>query len=199
MIPDGAWSSTPQDAEYYAAAQLYPFDSLTSVDLGPVALTDVTEGLMAYSWQAYYEGGTVYVKRLPDGSPTALFSRDNINHLSMTFDQQGRITIAFVDNGGVYLYWYDSLAEDWVITKFDDGTRCFISLDLRQRELSSMSDMLLVYQSENSAYLRQQRDRFSVRYTTPLIDVPGLNLMGWAMAKNQRMKLAYQSDACSDM
>ncbi len=139
---------------------------------GPLALNDTSLGLDYQVWKLTWNFATGDFTATPEtsGSPVVVLNVASITQCSLAFDQNGHINIAYTAGGQAYLYWFDTLAADWVTTALDFGvitpTLC---LDDKRVTQTSASDILLLYTMETATdiytlFHRQQRDRFLIEY-----------------------------------
>jgi hypothetical protein len=171
--------------------------SQACVSQGPVDELDPSEGFLDYEWRAYFNKPDVFIQNMTTGGPAiSIYQRTNIDHLTLTFDQQGRSAIAFIDGGEVFLRWYDPIAADYVVTNFGPASICFLSLDDKRRiqMLGGYTEMVLCYQRGESAFLRLQSERFETEHATPLASVPGLKVTNIGLSNVSRFQIDYIKD-----
>ena len=135
-----------------------------SWDNGGVALSDPSEDLTKYVWQAWTDGTTITVKRADLDTYHVVLMDSNITEIDLTFDQNMRPCIAYVANGISKLYWYDSQQAKQVITEYADISSPRVSLDDKRRFNVANSDIIFAYQKDDTLCYRLQRQRFSVEY-----------------------------------
>lgn len=186
MLPNNSWSSEAVPAALVPPHDKPPALRTVARDAGPVALGDVTQGLLARIWAATWSqiGGEI---RMDDG--TLLATVPALDWLGLTFDQSGRYFLTWHNAGAVFIRWYDSSAGQVVTTEIAAGDQPFCYLDERRPELVETSDVLLLYRRGNSAFLRRQRDRFLIEYVTPVSGITGLSLDAFAMNVIGRMQI----------
>lgn len=163
---------------------------LESLESGGVALNDPSEDF-TYSWMGYVEGGEVLVKRVDDEltPATPLFTiLGEVTELSLTFDQNMRPTVAYVEEGVSKLYWYDTAEEKSVTTVFDVKNPR-VSLDDKRRFNIVNSDIIFAYINGSGvlAY-RLQRERYSKERVMVLepSDTPIKGLINIGMGKDRK-------------
>ena len=99
---------------------------LEDYEAGPVALNDTSEGLFYQSWHLTYNaltGDFVATPLTAGAAQTVLSGIFNVENCTFTFDQNGHVTIAYTQSGQAKLYWYDTLAADWVTTDLEAGVK----------------------------------------------------------------------------
>ncbi len=188
MIPDNSLSSEPVPSPIIGG-KANPHQ-----ENGGVGLGDASEGLLYQIWTGSQVGDNIYVEA-PNTAATLVYSGANISEFSFTFDQNMRITIAFVQAGVAKIYWYDSTIEDYATTAFESGARCpKVLLDDKRASQTSVSDVLLVYINGDKLYFRQQRDRYGTRYEL-CSGVTDYTLTKIGMGNNYRIQFIF-NEAC---
>lgn len=163
MLPGNELSLTSVIDSY-----VYPDNLKTSnkldFELGGVDIQDPSQGLMVKSWAAYIDGNDVWISA-EDREPVILFSRPGIlTEVSLAFDQNMRPTVAFVEDGNAWLYWYDTLIGNFTFTQLLGILTPRVCLDDKRPNQGGASDVLLAYIKSNDLYVRIQRDRYQVEY-----------------------------------
>jgi hypothetical protein len=161
MIPERTLSTTPVPAPY-----LEPDDrekTLTiDYEFGGVALRDASQGLRVKVWTFRLTGEDVTAEAL-DVPATVLFSGAGITEIAGAFDQNMNPAVAFMQAGTLKLYWYDSLAEEQVITDFDGHSPKVCMDDKRRAQtLLGNNDVIFAYIRDGVLYNRTQRYRYEV-------------------------------------
>lgn len=175
----------------------------TSFDLGPIAQSDTSAGLNAYIWRARVEGGDVYVcradlARTAWGAEILAFVADdsespNVPEVSITFDQNGKLVIAFTKGGKVYLWWFDPTISATRITEIAAGRNPIVYLDDRVQMFSGDSDVLLFMvqpQLDRMIYVRQ-RDRYETAYDMGIDHVKTKYFERVMMGTDRRLYIYY--------
>lgn len=170
-IPEGRlstdWAATesqysmPEDRVFYA---------YVNYERGPVAIEDTTEGLLYQNWTFSWDSGTGDVTATPESGPAQVVHNiPACSLISCTFDQNGRVNIAYI-NGNGYLWWYDTALGSRATR--DLGSDIFslsLYLDDKRETQNTDNDMLLWYTKQNGSvwdlYMAIQRDRFLVEYS----------------------------------
>ncbi len=129
---------------------------------GGVALSDPSEDLTKYVWQAWTDGTTITVKRDDLDTYHVVLMDTNITEIDLTFDQNMRPCIAYVANGISKLYWYDAQQAKQVIDEYPLITNPRVSLDDKRRFNVANSDIIFAYQKGDTLCYRVQRERFSL-------------------------------------
>ena len=154
------------------------YDKQHAFDMGPVARTDISEGLMARAWRLRIDGTDVYlaVSDEQNSKWEAEFKEFTLPHspvysMDLTFDQNGRPFASWEFNGSVYIYWYDPLLGDMDVKYICAGRTPRARLDARERHQLPDSDIYLFYINDSVDHLeyRIQRDRYEYAYHAPIM------------------------------
>lgn len=145
---------------------------LIDYEQGPIALNDNSAGVAYQPWTMTYNPANGQFTLTPEttGSPVVVLTVMNVSQLSFAFDQNSHVTIAYTANGLPYLYWYDSVAGDWVTDLLAEGvTSPTLTMDDKRITQSNSNDVVLWYTKQEPdltwrCYTREQRDRFTVEY-----------------------------------
>lgn len=155
-------------------------DYLTAYSIGPLANGDASGGPRARIWRVRAVNDTVL------GTGEILLARTNdagtdweddsvlfayvgeAAEVDLAFEQAARPVVCLEIAGRVWLYWFDTVDAQFELTDFDDGRNPRLLLD--NPADTTDSDVLLFYVRDDSdaVVFRQQRDRYAVRYDTPL-------------------------------
>lgn len=146
----------------YPRSKNYPLTE--SWENGGVALSDPSQELTKYVWQAWTDGTSIKVKRDDLDTHHVVLMDNNITEIDITFDQNMRPCIAYVANGISKLYWYDTQQAKQVINEYPLITNPRVSLDDKRRFNVANSDIIFTYLKDNILCFRIQRERFSVEH-----------------------------------
>jgi hypothetical protein len=140
-------------------------------EAGPIALNDPTAGLAYQPWELTWDLGTGNFTVTPEttGSPSVVLNSGgaNVTQLSLAFDQNGHVNVAYTANTGTFLYWYDSLISNWVTTQLPAAVFMpTLTLDDKRITQTNASDIMLWWTEEQpdgtyNLYRAYQRDRFN--------------------------------------
>lgn len=175
------------------------FDYLTAFCQGPVAIGDVSQGVVDFVWRVRTDGLNVWIAR---GSlvntweaESLLFTTTGevIQEIDIAFEQAGRPVICAARNTGaggsseVWLYWFDPSISNFAFEMFDSGRNPRILMDYPPD--TTIADVLMFYMKDGAGLVfRQQRDAYAIVLTTPVIDATNLYLEevayleGWRIA-----------------
>lgn len=136
---------------------------------GGVALQDTSKGLATKLWYSKYLNSSIYLCN--DAQCYLVLSNiPSVDYLSFTFDQNMRPCVAWSVAGvsGFSMYWYSTLAGDFIISKFS-GTQPQVTLDdIRPTMVNlGITDIVLGYSADGGIEYRIQRERFDVVHTLP--------------------------------
>lgn len=146
----------------YPRSKNYPLTE--SWDNGGVALSDPSQDLTKYVWQAWTDGTTITVKRDDLDTYHVVLMDTNITEVDLTFNQNMQPCIAYVANGISKLYWYDTQQAKQVIDEYPAIRNPRVSLDEKRRFNVANSDIIFAYQKGDQLCYRVQRDRFTIEY-----------------------------------
>lgn len=142
---------------------VYKFEDHES---GGTGLNQSSEGLDVLVWSAEIseDGKQVILTNERDIPPQVVYEGDNLQELSITFDQLMNLTLAVVDNGETFLRWYDTVAGEMTTTSYGtDLVSPKVSLD-NKHVSDGTSDIIFAYIRDNRLYYRMQRDRYQTEY-----------------------------------
>ncbi len=133
-------------------------------EMGGIALNDPSEGHLYQEWNYFITRDLSQIWIMAEEvAPALLYEGFNITSVSGTFDQNMRPTYAYVEGGEAKLYWYDTAAEEAVVTNY--GPNVFtpkVTLDDKRFFAQGFNDIIFGYVKNGHLYYRQQRDRFTI-------------------------------------
>lgn len=196
MIPEERFSTETIKGQLYN-----PWSRRADVSRhwGPIAIQDPSQGLGIRLWQARAVGGDVLISA-PGVTEFVWYTHsDDIEQVSLAFDQNGRPCVAFVDDvGGTFLRWFDPVPN--AVVNFDLGAfnavTPRVTLDDNRPFNGANSDVILAYVRAGIVRYRQQRDRFEDEYTPP-VGPGGPNATASALrhiSMNQSLRLEVLTD-----
>lgn len=168
MLPDHVLSTEPIFGYFLPPKDEDP-NPLVSKDWGGVALNDTSEGLQYQIWTATITAGVNFVSKIhltaPNQEPILIHTGNDLQDISLTFDQNMNPAYSYTEAGIAKFRWYDSQIQNYTTTVLPAGSaspRCVLD-DKRQAALP-VSDILLFYTRAGNLYFREQRDRYGVEY-----------------------------------
>lgn len=176
-LPFDALSTTPVPSVFIGGRAL-PVTNLKDRESGGIALSDPSAGLQYQIWTAEISADrTQIVVSAPSVAATTLYTGVNISEVSLTFDQNMRPVLAFVEDGIAKLRWFDTVPQEQVVTVFGaDYITPRVTLDDKRLTQNANSDVILAYLRDGNLYHRRQRDRFQ----TELLLATGVKSSGIA-------------------
>lgn len=185
MLPQNAISNPPVPAPFLPPDDV-DFHTAISYELGGVALNDASQGRMVQLWAARIDGQAV--KLAPQGgADTTVFTvAGALSTVSLGFDSNMQPTVAYTEDGLVKLYWFDTVAGQFVHTSFPAVTSPKVCTDDKRDSQVAASDVIFAYVRDDVVRWRQQRDRYTVEYTAgPAL---GYQLHRLGMTENRRVQ-----------
>lgn len=164
-LPGDVLSSTPAPGYFLGArAQVFP-DYIDYAD-GGVAIQDPSLGLDYQTWTAEIVSDIVednIMLSAPTFPATSVYTGDDITEVSLAFDQNMNVCVAFVEAGVAKVLWYDTTVSQLVVTAIPGNvSNPKVALD-DNREFNRVgSDIILAYIKDGALYYRQQRDRYQI-------------------------------------
>lgn len=140
-----------------------PYIAFRQVVLGGLAIGDPSKGRTFQRWVIAYEAGTINVKPENGSIAFSLIASDVLS-ISLSFDNNMGIVIAWRTITGAKLYYYNSISSTYTTREFIGPTSCRVCVDDARDFNSSQSDVIFAYTKDGKLYYRQQRDRYDVEY-----------------------------------
>jgi hypothetical protein len=164
-IPNEELSIINLPADYVGGRALY-LDITEDFESGGIALNDPSQGYMVQVWRTtIVDGNTIVTEAQDTGVVTTVYTGvDKITEVSLSFDQNMRQVIAFVEGDIAKLDWYDTQIEARVLSEFPGISNPRVSLDDKRLRRTPTSDVIFSYLRNTNLYFRMQRDRYGVEY-----------------------------------
>lgn len=164
-LPDNRLSSEPVPGYFLGArAQVFP-DYIDYMD-GGVAIQDPSLGLDYQTWTAEIVSDVLEDNIMLSAltfPATSVYTGDDITEVSLAFDQNMNVCVAFVEAGVAKLLWYDTTVSELVVTEIgSEVTHPRVALDDNREFNRANSDIILAYIKDGALYYRQQRDRYAI-------------------------------------
>lgn len=159
MIPANAFTAQPQFSSFTLPNGAYV--PLSQTVMGGIAINNAANGRLYQRWVGYYDGTNVKVK--PEGG-VDVFTQAvaGITAVSLAFDNNMGIVLAWQTLAGSYLYYYDTLLSAYNTRSFLGTTSCRVCVDDPRDFYTASSDVIFAYTQNENLYWRQQRDRYDV-------------------------------------
>lgn len=162
-MPGNVLSSSPVPSAFIGARALASFEKV-DYEEGPIAIQDVSQGLQAQRWRMRLIEGDFWLGA-PNVPEFIAYTAPLSSEVSFTFDQLGRLVLAYVQAGQPKLYWFDSSAPGFVVTDLPiDAITPRVILDDKRFTQVQISDVILQYVRGGRLKMRMQRDRFLIEY-----------------------------------
>lgn len=156
-------------------------------ELGGEDIGDTSQGLRSKLWQMRVMGGDVI---LSDGGliTYTLFSAIGITEASVSFDQNMRPVVVYIEDGVTKLYWYDPEDQAQVFDVLGSGIISpKASLDDSRAETISTSQVVISYIRDGFLCVRLQSERYASENV--LIEVePATKLLKTGMTLGNRFR-----------
>lgn len=129
------------------------------------------------------------------GGATYLFTPTPMTSVDCAYDQQNRLWVCYICDDTVYLYWYDSLAQQMVTTNFGAASQAFLLADdVRFEAVSTNANtVVFVYLRDSTVYYRDQQDRFTIEYTAAVLPA-GHYILQVGMTSATRLEIRVAED-----
>lgn len=164
MIPGNSLSLQAVISRF-AGARALPITKTLDYEDGGYALNDPSRGLLYQRWRTRLINDQVWLDA-PNSSPQVVFSASEMTEISLTFDQNMRPALAYVQKGIAKVWWFDSSVGQMTVTTIGTGIITpRISLDDKRFAATlgnQTNDIILAYVRDGKLCYRQQRDRFAV-------------------------------------
>lgn len=189
-----AFSENRLSTTLVASPYTYPY-TLTSADrkvayaLGGVALSDASQGLAVQLWTATAKPTHVELTAPNQATPIVILTQPDIAELTLAFDQNMNVTLAYVQLGQAKLYWFDTFISAYTITTFPLAISPRVTLDDRRELQTALSDVVLGYVRADNLYFRLQRDRYLNEYLLKLNVAGRLEQMGMNTKNRLQFKI----------
>ena len=162
-MPGNVLSSSPVTSAFIGARALASFEKV-DYEEGPIAIQDVSQGLQAQRWRMRLIEGEFWLDA-PNVPELIAYTALGSSEVSFTFDQQGRLVLAYVQSGKPRLYWFDAAIPGFVVTDLPvDAVTPKVILDDKRFTQIQVSDVILQYIRAGRLKMRMQRDRFLIEY-----------------------------------
>ena len=159
MIPSNSFTSTPAIGNFqYPYSE--PYDPLYQNVLGGISIGDSSRGRQYKIWNITYVLGNIIVSSADNPNAFTLVETD-VTAISLAFDNNMGLVIAWQTTTGSKLYFYDSITSSYVTSIFSGTTSCRVCIDDARDFNSQDSDVIFSYTLNNNLYWRQQRDRYA--------------------------------------
>lgn len=169
-LPLHTITPTPVRAAFVAPLD-EPYLPLEEAVLGGTAIGDPSNGRQVQRWTVFYDSGNIKVA--PESGAVALtLAVPGVLTVSLDFDANMAVAIAYQTATGAHLYYYDSVLGNYSTFNVLGATSCRVGVDDKRLFNSSASDVIFSYTLDDKLYYREQRDRYLVeRLVGPSIGI----------------------------
>ena len=164
-LPDNQLSTAAAPGPFAGAGAL-PITQWVDYEDGGIALQDASKGLLYQVWTARIERNkTTGDDEIWVGAESVdkflVHTAANITEVSLAFDRNMNLAVAYVQGGTAYLYWYDTTVPGYVTTNLGtDVVTPRVTHDDKRDGRGGSSDIILAYIKNGNLYYKQQRDRY---------------------------------------
>jgi hypothetical protein len=131
--------------------------------MGGVAISDPSQGRQVKVWNISYDGTNINVK--PSDGPVAFsLTASPVTSVSLAFDNNMGLVIAWTTGTGANLYYFDTLTSQYITRNFSGISSCRVCVDDARDFYQASSDVMFSYTLSGNLYWRQQRDRYDIQY-----------------------------------
>lgn len=176
------FSNTPVPSPF-----MYPkniaTDAKVALALGPEVLNVQQSEVLTKLWQVDVdELGNVQISSHED-SPVTLFTNPYIDNVDLTFDTIGGPIVTFEALGGVYIYWYDPVAAEYLqqFVQYGNTPSCFLDI----KYPSPDAKVIVAYKYGSEVKYRLSSDRFVTEHDAGMVGVDTFD--GAYMGTNNRI------------
>lgn len=160
MIPGGTFTSSAITNTFRIPNDM-PYTPLSQTVWGGVSVGDSSGGRLVKYWVISYDSNVISVKPI-DGPIAFTLPVVDVTSLSLAFDNNMGLAIAYTKADGAYFYYFDSLTSKYITRFFAGANSCRVCVDDARSFYTSNSDVFLVYTLNDKLYYRKQRDRYDV-------------------------------------
>ncbi len=191
MIPDNQLSAVFTDLRFNPPDGRYRISKKVDYELGPISLSNTSEGLAYQIWKIWVNGDDIIVSPEADTlNQTILFSETGITEVSLAFDQLAKPLVSYLVGGVCKLWWFNPLTSLIENRIFGPYVTPLLTMDDKRPLFSSSSDVIFVYIRDGAIYFRIQRDRFDIEYMAAVLPVGTSALRKLGMTTINRLAVA---------
>ena len=199
MIPNNTWSTFNKPEKFPASSLPKPqirYNSVLDIKTGGIELSQSNGSINTRYWMVYQDNTNVVIRKALDvntwSEPTVLFSVvGTISDISLSFDNLGRPVVFYQIGTQLILWFYDSqIGGISFKTIAANGHSPIVEFDYVNDTTDPMSDIMMYYVVNDTAYMRLQRDRFDIEYPTG-VSYPELKLQKAGMTAGNRFQVTY--------
>lgn len=165
MMPGNVLSSEPMPSTFLPPDDR-AFDLHRDFEYGGIAHQDPSQGLMYQVWTCWVvESGAIQIQPENGSQPAILVATvPGAEYISLAFDRNMNVAVAWVVGGVASLRWFDSTVEEFVTTEYPGISCPRLTHDDKREGAGSWSDVIFAYLRDGRLCTRQQRDRYEIEY-----------------------------------
>ncbi len=157
-IPGNTVTAVPDPSQF-----IFPYSNayypLQMKCLGGTAIGDVSAGRDTQVWVVEYNSPTINVFRNGQ-APSFTLSVSGIEVISLAFDNNMGVTLAWQIGTESSIYYFDSTSSSYITKTYTGTSSCRVCVDDERQFNSASSDVIFAYTKAGNLYWRQQRDRY---------------------------------------
>ena len=163
MIPGNTFTAIAIPGGFRPPNDL-PYTPMRQIVWGGQAIGDGTKGRLVKYWEVYLDPTGINVKPVNGVNAFTLtgLTVSDITTVSLSFDSNMGVVIAYTVPTGANLYYFDSLTSQYTTKFFAGVNSCRLCVDDARYFYSSASDVIFAYTNAGNLYYRQQRDRYNI-------------------------------------
>lgn len=161
-LPGNTVSSSPVPSPFLLPDGRALDNPLEDYERGGIALQDPSQGLNVRTWRAFVTDEGIWLQSRQGALPLFYIPGEEINLVSLAFDNNMNPVICYRQLEVVKLNWYDTTVNSRVTTQYPDALTGAVTLDDKRPTQDAVNDVLFFYVKDEGVYYRQQRDRFGV-------------------------------------
>lgn len=191
-LPYDVLSPTPVPSTLLAPDGIGRPTRVEDYERGGIAVGDASQGLQVQNWRLRLLGADLLLSPEPYDTETAILVIAGVTELSLSFDQNMNVSVAYVASGQAKLYWYDTALPGYTTTILAADVRSpFVSFDDKRPFATTINsnDILLFYVRSNRLCYRQQRERFNTERTLAWFDGSQVKIKKAGMNDGLRMQI----------
>jgi hypothetical protein len=161
VIPSNSFTPSPIQGGFRPPNDL-DYTPLRQIVWGGQAIGDGTKGRLVKYWEVFLDPSGIVVKPV-NGEVAFTLTGINVSEIttvSLAFDNNMGLVIAYTVPAGAHLYYFNSLTNQYVNRFFTGVISCRVCVDDAREFYSSASDVIFAYTLSGNLYYRQQRDRY---------------------------------------
>ena len=163
-FPDNQLSTRPLPHQLAGGKVRYLPPRTVSLEDGPVAEQDPSEGMRYQEWMAQITPEGVFLEA--ENTPARLLLPNpsgTITDIAIAFNQNADLHYVWVDDGVARFRYYDTVTSQMETMTLPEGVRTpKLTMDDKRNTQTANNDIVLTYRRGNSVYFRLQRDRFLI-------------------------------------